>query len=1576
MSLDRPNDMDGPHRSNTSAPPNHSTQGFATSWASAQNMQQQPLNGAMNIGFAPMPHGQFMPMANMHAQQGMLPYLPMVHGGGGAVHGGFDAGAMSMGGHGGQYIQGTSLHAGAPAYTPAGAPAGSGGGGSLLGLAGTGGHAHTHTHTHTHALQGASAMTVVATSSAGMTTFIGPESDRAWSTFTQAAHIGKYTLQGKAGKGGGQAKANTPTITFDRMELSPPPAARRFAKSLKSEACFVCLHNVCPGDISVLGLTCCASEQQGNPTCTHAAHFDCVSQRFWANNLGAPHPPATTYVRATPVRLSMLTNALQAGMDRGAGAPRSAGTLSSQLDPCVLDISVKHLLSDGKMLEARADGLRAEVVAATRLLGGAGEGDYMLRYALGEPHAQDSHRRAQGSGLQLVKAAPDSQRDSLQGSQAARLEAAFFHLEGSCVYLPCTRGVLSFTFTSGGARKSAWSGSAVYDLSEVDSNGASLAAGLHAQSGQEVPLLTLSVACPGRVMVTLLLAAVLASPGSEEGVGQAGEDHEGGLGAPVADQLASVIGNSAPVIDSYVILGTLVDVDINALSGVAGGAAPINTSQSMPMHREGSTPMSGAGTPASRPDLSIVPPPLGSPHAPMQGEQPLSGSKGRYTGPHPTTHSDTAPVSNTSDGHPASSEHSHPSGTPTHTTTPGSMPAGSSASSGGAPYGYGGWNGGQQSTGYQQSPHGYPDDRTGGYGEYRQGPGQQGGVVSSPQQRTAPGAAYRPGQGNPRGGRGGPGDPELYASLERSRNPFASIRHLSPQIIGHIKSQKGSKFLQDCLRQLFNVDRHNKALGAPGAEAEEAADYILERVLYDLPQLVIDLFGNYFVQALYCCANQSQRERMLARLEEHMTIIGLDKTGNLALQTIVDWTEPTNPAEVDILRRGLEKDVTRLMVSQQACHVILKFMRRMPPRYAEFVHNAVQHDLAGILCSEWAGEIVRATIEQAEPLVRSRLVAFILRNAVALAQHPFGHRTLLYLLDSRNRTQRLLFFPGLVEVLSNKLVCTPAAELTGGNQDPDNGFGGLQPFMQIRADVFPAHVRGKVTGLRPGWVAHGGYSCAPNTNAAVIAENARESGEDILAGAHPLYDDEPEAIKELWLSAALCRALRGRVVQLVQKPHAALIVQRAVVLGAMERRFALEELFVVGGPLPPHVLERLSTPAAAEASSSGSTGPAPSLTGSTAQPDVDAIAAAAISGDGDALRMAAGDTGTDRNASQTEDSEAQLPPEEPGAGAHLRYLLADEIAANVIREILRFIHARDVLRLVRLIRPHCESLPPPIAGHWSDVCAEEEARAKLEIATGSTGAREDAVERSAPHSSGPSGFGPSAAASSNRFAAAAKEQGAGDGAAFSGQHRSWNGNGPSDGAVMPSSDRLSGSPALAGAFANPGDRMPRGRGGAAGGSYTRGPRYAGGGGYDRGSRDVGGYDGGYNGGADAAGPSSGSWSSHGAASAPRGGGGGGGGSRYEPASTPPAGQEGGAYGSNSYANRQGTSRPSGSGSYGGYGGYSEASREGSSTRENASTGRPSAQQGAQLSAGPSGKGFTPRGGGYNDGARTPYGSRY
>ena len=259
--------------------------------------------------------------------------------------------------------------------------------------------------------------------------------------------------------------------------------------------------------------------------------------------------------------------------------------------------------------------------------------------------------------------------------------------------------------------------------------------------------------------------------------------------------------------------------------------------------------------------------------------------------------------------------------------------------------------------------------------------------------------------------------------------------------------------LQPCSRLLLcRISQNQLMSGSP-----EVIATILDRVEHDLAKVITDMFGNYFVQALFRVCADPQRERVLLVLEPVLADIACDRNGTYALQSIVEQVPTEADKQIDCLRRGLAPHALRVIMHDQGTHVIQRFQKRFAASYCDFVHSVAKVHCIKLatnpngvsvllLCIDTGSRKLR--VRPALPLdavvvvvvvvvvvgrswVRCRwhiavsthlalslqtsIITEVVQNAVALSKHPYANYVVQHMMDKRNRGLRLSSIPGLCD---------------------------------------------------------------------------------------------------------------------------------------------------------------------------------------------------------------------------------------------------------------------------------------------------------------------------------------------------------------------------------------------------------------------------------------------------------------------------------------------------------------------------------------------------------------------------------
>ncbi|XP_053993525.1 uncharacterized protein LOC128884273 isoform X2 [Hylaeus volcanicus] len=204
----------------------------------------------------------------------------------------------------------------------------------------------------------------------------------------------------------------------------------------------------------------------------------------------------------------------------------------------------------------------------------------------------------------------------------------------------------------------------------------------------------------------------------------------------------------------------------------------------------------------------------------------------------------------------------------------------------------------------------------------------------------------------------------------------------SLDVLSFAKSQTGSRRLQSLLYQ------NNK----------EITTYIFKKTCFNLTELMIDLYGNYFCQELFQACSLSQRILFLQNLSPDIRLIASNPRGTHAMQAVVILMKPLE--EQQILIQQLHEHLFYLATHPFGTHVIQQTLTYFHPQatavmfeyIVENVTSLADHPhgvcvvkrVISIIATTYTKNKYFSTLQQT---LRDKLSA----STLPLSQSPFGN---------------------------------------------------------------------------------------------------------------------------------------------------------------------------------------------------------------------------------------------------------------------------------------------------------------------------------------------------------------------------------------------------------------------------------------------------------------------------------------------------------------------------------------------------------------------------------------------------------
>jgi hypothetical protein len=199
-----------------------------------------------------------------------------------------------------------------------------------------------------------------------------------------------------------------------------------------------------------------------------------------------------------------------------------------------------------------------------------------------------------------------------------------------------------------------------------------------------------------------------------------------------------------------------------------------------------------------------------------------------------------------------------------------------------------------------------------------------------------------------------------------------------------IKNYNGSKLLQVSL---------------PNTEKAIISKIFLEISRYT-SELLLDPYGNYFLQKLYPILNIEEKLNFLADIQNDILFISSNSVGNYSLQFLIEHLK--TDFEIDIFCSSFKnKDILLKMIAENnSIHVLEKIAMVIPENKISFLYQFVIDNFMALATNQNGLCIVKKIILCAKSYyTQMKLQNLIMNNFNSLVQHSFGNHTIQIALE-------------------------------------------------------------------------------------------------------------------------------------------------------------------------------------------------------------------------------------------------------------------------------------------------------------------------------------------------------------------------------------------------------------------------------------------------------------------------------------------------------------------------------------------------------------------------------------------------
>lgn len=206
-------------------------------------------------------------------------------------------------------------------------------------------------------------------------------------------------------------------------------------------------------------------------------------------------------------------------------------------------------------------------------------------------------------------------------------------------------------------------------------------------------------------------------------------------------------------------------------------------------------------------------------------------------------------------------------------------------------------------------------------------------------------------------------------------SPLIYLNQTDAQLYSYIVTQKGSREIQNILKKF----------------SEKNVDVLIKKIGPFLKEIMIDKYGNYFIQKLIQNCSPHQRINLFKNMKTNFAEISCDSFGNHPLQALIEIINM--PEERKLLCECIEGNEISISLDPRGTHVIQKFLLNVPENERIPVNNTLLKNIDKLIIdSSGVCVLIKLVKHSNELSVKKTLSEFIIaNNPLNLIQNPYAN---------------------------------------------------------------------------------------------------------------------------------------------------------------------------------------------------------------------------------------------------------------------------------------------------------------------------------------------------------------------------------------------------------------------------------------------------------------------------------------------------------------------------------------------------------------------------------------------------------
>jgi hypothetical protein len=219
----------------------------------------------------------------------------------------------------------------------------------------------------------------------------------------------------------------------------------------------------------------------------------------------------------------------------------------------------------------------------------------------------------------------------------------------------------------------------------------------------------------------------------------------------------------------------------------------------------------------------------------------------------------------------------------------------------------------------------------------------------------------------------------------RTQGSYTSCEGLVGKAPAAAMEQAGSRFLQKAV-----------------SDKDPKFDLIFPELLLHIPELTVDQFANYLVQAMLEHCSPKKQDAIIQRLCSNIYKFSCSPYGVRCIQMMIDVAKHSE-IHTQSICHALRGHICTLGRDLYGNHVVQRCLKAFPREETEFISHEIMTDLVGACSHPYGCCVMQLVLERCNEAELMLFVDKLHKDTIRLAQCPYGNYVVQLLVGLKNR---------------------------------------------------------------------------------------------------------------------------------------------------------------------------------------------------------------------------------------------------------------------------------------------------------------------------------------------------------------------------------------------------------------------------------------------------------------------------------------------------------------------------------------------------------------------------------------------